>query len=121
MPFQRILESLVRSVAGARGAVFVDRDGDPVAFVGADRPGGEDEIQLEGAELGLLLSRVETIGRAAGLGESRAMHVRTEHGLLLLQSIDDEYFLLLSAAPSTATGTARARLAAAAAEMRAHL
>ena len=112
--FRDVLRDLVQSVPGAWGAIFVDWEGEAVdLFATSD----EYEVKLAGAHTGLLLNRVVSAGKLSNLGRSKVAVVRAEAAHFYLQTLDEEYFVLLVTKP-TAAGLARRKLSEAVAELR---
>ena len=107
--FGHVLVELVVAVPGAIGAVFSDCDGYAVDFaVDPTHVGGLD-VQIAGAQLGLLLSRVhETSVRHRIALTTSSVLVEAERGALLgaLVELDACSVLVLMLAPNASIGRA---------------
>lgn len=116
--FDTILKALVKSVPGARGAVFCDGEGETVRCVGASGRAALDstddyELRVAGAQLAEPLDIAR--GRATELlGNPVELCVRGRHETLLVRTLPDGYYLVLCLAPNAlpAVGLARLREAA---------
>ena len=117
-PFRKILRELVNGLPEAWGAIFVDWEGESVElFATSD----EYEVKLAGAEAQLLLSRMVSSGKDAGLGRTSSAMIRAGEHAFFLHTLDEEYFVLLAANAGVLAGLARARLAAAVVALRRHV
>jgi len=102
LPYRRILETLLNKVAGARSALLLDAQGEVV--VGA---GHLDERQrLIGAYQGIALGMVSRATQRVDGGEVRALVSRHEGGAVVLATLKDGYYLVLSLGPDAITGKA---------------
>lgn len=92
MPYRRILEALLAKIAGARTALLLDAQGEVV--VGA---GDLDERQrLIGAYQGITLGMVARASHRVGGGEVKALVSRHEGGAVVLATLKDGYYLVVS-------------------------
>lgn len=92
MPYRRILEALLAKIAGARTALLLDAQGEVV--VGA---GDLDERQrLIGAYQGITLGMVARASQRVGGGEVKALVSRHEGGAVVLSTLKDGYYLVVS-------------------------
>jgi predicted regulator of Ras-like GTPase activity (Roadblock/LC7/MglB family) len=95
VPYRRILETLLAKVAGARTALLLDAQGEVV--VGA---GDLDERQrLIGAYQGITLGMVARASQRVGGGEVRALVSRHSRGSVVLTTLRDGYYLVVSLGP----------------------
>jgi predicted regulator of Ras-like GTPase activity (Roadblock/LC7/MglB family) len=95
LPYRRILEALLAKIAGARTALLLDAQGEVV--VGA---GDLDERQrLIGAYQGITLGMVARASQRVGGGEVRALISRHEGGAVVLATLKDGYYLVVSLGP----------------------
>jgi predicted regulator of Ras-like GTPase activity (Roadblock/LC7/MglB family) len=104
--FTEMLRGAVDRVPGARGAVFLDVEGEAVdEFTESSRTG----IQLVGAHLGvvLMLARERLATR---LGEPREVLIEAQHAIILVLSIDDRYLAVLEADADSSVGLMRREL-----------
>ena len=95
MPYQRILDELVRSVPGAEGAVLLDSEGEIVVQAGVR----DYRHKLIGAYQGIALAVARRIGRRHGLGEIAALTCRYSRAALVLRPLKDGYYFVLALAP----------------------
>lgn len=92
MPYRRILETLLARVVGARTALLLDAQGEVV--VGA---GDLDERErLIGAYQGIALGMVTRAADRLGAGEVRSLVWRHEGGSVVLATLKDGYYLVMS-------------------------
>src|SRR5205823_2309923 len=89
-PFGRILRELVEELPGAHGAVFVDGEGEPVDQYGR---GPLLEIQLTGAQCGLVFARVREGLVRVQLGKPRSLHLVCDRVQLYLRPVATEYLV----------------------------
>jgi predicted regulator of Ras-like GTPase activity (Roadblock/LC7/MglB family) len=103
LPYRRILEGLLAAVAGSRSALLLDAQGELV--VGA---GELDERQrLIGAYQGIALGTASrAVARFEG-GVVETLICRYERGTVLLATLKDGYYLVLSIGPLAVLGLAR--------------
>ncbi len=105
MPYRGILDDLVARVAGARSALLLDVQGEVV--VGA---GDLNERQrLIGAYQGIALGMASRIAGRFGAGEIRPLGWRHDGGSVLLATLRDGYYLVLSLGPEALTAVAAHR------------
>ena len=95
MPYQRILDELVRSVRGAQGALLLDSEGEVVVQAGAR----DYRHKLIGAYQGIALSVAGRIGRRHGAGALRALTCRYSGAVVLTRPLKDGYYFVLSVDP----------------------
>jgi len=102
LPYRRILEALLARIAGARTALLLDTQGEVV--VGA---GQLDERQrLIGAYQGITLGMVSRAAQRVGAGEVRALVSRHSGGAVVLTTLRDGYYLVVSLGPNAVTALA---------------
>jgi predicted regulator of Ras-like GTPase activity (Roadblock/LC7/MglB family) len=94
MPYQSLLDSLVRSVAGATGALLLDSEGEPVVESGAR----DHRHRLIGAYQGIALAKLRRIGERFETGALRFLLCRYVEGTVVLRPLKDGYYLVLSLA-----------------------
>ena len=95
MPYQRILDELVRSVRGAQGALLLDSEGEVVVQAGAR----DYRHKLIGAYQGIALSVANRIGRRHGAGAVQAVTCRYTAAVVVMRPLKDGYYFVLSVAP----------------------
>ena len=92
MPYKRILEAILARVAGARSALLLDAQGEVV--VGA---GHLDERQrLIGAYQGISLGMVSRAAQRVGIGDVRSLVTRHAQGAVVVATLKDGYYLVVS-------------------------
>lgn len=102
MPYRRILEELLARVTGARTALLLDVQGEVV--VGA---GDLDERQrLIGAYQGIALGMVSRAAQRVGGGEVKTLVSRHAAGSVVLATLRDGYYLVVSVGPQALTAVA---------------
>jgi len=95
VPYRRILERLLARVAGARTALLLDTQGEVV--VGA---GDLDERQrLIGAYQGIALGMASRTAGRFDAGEVRSLLWRHDRGSVVLATLRDGYYLVVSLGP----------------------
>lgn len=95
MPYRKILETLLGRVEGSRSALLLDAQGEVV--VGA---GDLDERErLIGAYQGIALSMVSRTASRFGEGEVRSIVSRHDGGAVVLTTLKDGYYLVVSLGP----------------------
>jgi predicted regulator of Ras-like GTPase activity (Roadblock/LC7/MglB family) len=91
MPYQRLLDELVRTVQ-AGGALLLDADGEVVVEGG----GRDDRLRLIGAYQGLALGAVRrTVARQGG-GAIEYVLCRYAAATVIVRPLKDGYYLVLS-------------------------
>jgi predicted regulator of Ras-like GTPase activity (Roadblock/LC7/MglB family) len=96
VPYKRILEALLARVAGARSALLLDAQGEVV--VGA---GNLDERErLIGAYQGIALGMVSRAAERVGGGEVRSVVSRHALGSVVLATLKEGYYLVVSLGPA---------------------
>ncbi|HUL76362.1 MAG TPA: roadblock/LC7 domain-containing protein [Vicinamibacteria bacterium] len=105
MPYRRILESLLARATGARTALLLDSQGEVV--VGA---GDLDERQrLIGAYQGISLGMVSRTAARFDAGEVRSLLWRHDGGSVVLATLRDGYYLVVSLGPEALPALAARR------------
>jgi predicted regulator of Ras-like GTPase activity (Roadblock/LC7/MglB family) len=104
MSFAKLLEELVDSVYGARGAIFLDKDGEVVQRYLAHRT--KLELDLIGAYHGITLSSCRRFSDEADLGAVDVMICQYQDLTCLIQTLSAGYFILLALSPQSNLGQA---------------
>jgi predicted regulator of Ras-like GTPase activity (Roadblock/LC7/MglB family) len=105
--FGRILRKMVEQTPGVHGAVFTDWEGEPVDQYAR---GPVIEIQISGAQWGLVQKEVqEALGRLRA-GNVRSIYVASERAQVFVRCITTEYFVMLQASPDAHLGKTIASL-----------
>jgi hypothetical protein len=105
VPFRRLLQSLVDTTRGARGAVFCDHEGEHVelALARALPQGcgelGEFELKICGAQMAAPLHALHEASAATGSGEPRELRMRCAGGIIVCRVLPGRYYLALLLAP----------------------
>jgi predicted regulator of Ras-like GTPase activity (Roadblock/LC7/MglB family) len=100
--YREILDELVARVAGARSALLLDAQGE-VVFGAGDL--GERQ-RLIGAYQGIALGMASRTAVRFGAGEVRSLGWRHDGGSVLLATLRDGYYLVLSLGPGALTAVA---------------
>lgn len=106
--FVPILQRLVERVPGALGAVFVDWEGEPVGGFAAELP--ELEMQIFGAQWGLVWMELRRVFERAAFGEPTELMVDGESSTALVRRVTDRYYVVLAVARGGALGKAQREL-----------
>ncbi len=93
MPFHYLLTNLMVDIPGARGAIFVDPEGEAVEHV--TRDGGLYELKLEGAYHGIFLRRAAQLTSAIGAGELERLVLAGSGLQIVTTALRDGYYLVL--------------------------
>lgn len=91
MPYQRILDDLLQTVAG-HAALLLDAEGE-VAFQSGSR---DERLRLIGAYQGIGLATARKTLDRHGSGPIRYMVCRYASAIILLRPLRDGYYLMLS-------------------------
>ena len=103
MPYRRILEALLAAVRGSRSALLLDAQGELVVGAGEF----DERQQLIGAYQGIALGMASrTLARFEG-GAVEHLVCRYERGTVLLSTLREGYYLVLSLGPQAVLGVAR--------------
>ena len=102
MPYKRILEAILARVAGARSALLLDVQGEVV--VGAGQL--DERERLIGAYQGISLGMVSRAAQRVGIGEVRTLVSRHALGSVVLATLKDGYYLVVSLGPLSLVGGA---------------
>jgi predicted regulator of Ras-like GTPase activity (Roadblock/LC7/MglB family) len=92
MPYRRILEDLLARVPGSRTALLLDAQGEVV--VGAGEL--DERHRLIGAYQGIALGMVSRTASRFDTGAIRSLVWRHEQGAVVLSTLRDGYYLVLS-------------------------
>ena len=104
MPYRRILESLLAAVAGSRSALLLDAQGELAVGAGEIN----DRQRLIGAYQGIALGLASRTLARFESGDIDTLICRYERGTVLLLTLKDGYYLVLSLGPQAILGVARA-------------
>ena len=113
MPYRGILESLLARIAGARTALLLDAQGEVV--VGAGDLG--ERQRLIGAYQGISLGMASRTADRFDAGAIHSIVWRHEGGSVVLTTLRDGYYLVLSLGPYAILSLARRHSEAARSEL----
>ncbi len=102
MPYRRILESLVARIPGARTSLLLDTQGEVV--VGAGDLG--ERQRLIGAYQGLALGMATRTAERYEAGGVRSLVWRHDGGTVILTTLRDGYYLVVSLGRESLPGAA---------------
>lgn len=105
--FTNLLKRMVSRVEGAGAAIIVGMDG--IIVERAVREGAEDWDVLA-VEYATLLRRSRHAASDTGLGELQELLAVTDHHILLVKLLSEEYFVLMTLPPNSNIGRARYEL-----------
>ena len=95
MPYRRILETLLARTRGARTALLLDAQGEVV--VGAGDLGERE--RLIGAYQGIALGMASRTAERFDVGDVRTLVSRHDGGAVVLTTLKDGYYLVVSLDP----------------------
>ena len=116
-----MLTTLVERVAGARGAVFCDHEGESVELVQRDPQLSEYELKIAGAQLAAVWLYLQESSSQSGIGPVQELQVSCTSGSLICRSLPDGYYVVLLIGPGAPIAPAGFELRATAAEIAAAL
>jgi predicted regulator of Ras-like GTPase activity (Roadblock/LC7/MglB family) len=96
VPYKRILETLLARVAGARSALLLDTQGEVVVGAGAL----DERERLIGAYQGIALGMVSRAAERVGGGEVKSVVSRHALGSVVLATLKEGYYLVVSLGPA---------------------
>jgi predicted regulator of Ras-like GTPase activity (Roadblock/LC7/MglB family) len=103
VPYRRILDALLAAVPGSRAALLLDTQGEVV--VGAGEL--DERHRLIGAYQGIALGMVSRTAARFDAGSVESIVWRHEAGSVLLATLRDGYYLVLSLGPGAVVALAR--------------
>jgi predicted regulator of Ras-like GTPase activity (Roadblock/LC7/MglB family) len=95
MPYQRILQDLLRSVPGAQAALLLDVQGEVVVEAGPR----DERYRLIAAYQGITLSTLQRAAERHAAGDIRHVVSRHQGGSVVLRPLRDGYYLVFALAP----------------------
>lgn len=87
----QILEEVLSSVKGSQAVIFLDGEGEAIAYAG----GIAEDIKLLGAWREIHLDQIRESTRRLGIGDVRAVFFSLDGGNELLVPVSGEYCLLV--------------------------
>src|ERR1051326_2553887 len=115
MAFDKLLENLVDTIDGARGAVFLDHDGEVVQHYLAHK--SVAELDLIGAYHGITLTTCRKFSDEVEMGTIDFMICQYKEATCLIKTLNAGYFVLLALGPQGNIGQAMYNLRELAAEL----
>jgi predicted regulator of Ras-like GTPase activity (Roadblock/LC7/MglB family) len=103
MPYRRILETLLADVPGSLAALLLDAQGEVVVGAGAL----DDRQRLIGAYQGIALGMASRTAARFDAGGVESLTGRHEGGSVLLTTLREGYYLVLSLGPRAVLALAR--------------
>ena len=103
-PFAEILSDVVHAVPGARGAVFVDWEGEMVDQVAAT---SDDDLKLLGAHWAIAYYQTRTALDRHAAGMAEEILLRFERQQVLIRRVTDEYLVVMALGHQADLGHAR--------------
>ena len=93
MPFKAIMRNLVETIPGARGAIFVDWEGEAVDQYSVD----DDVYQLKvmGAYKGVILNLINEAHKTVDGADIKTVIVRMDKYSIILAPVKDGYYVAL--------------------------
>jgi predicted regulator of Ras-like GTPase activity (Roadblock/LC7/MglB family) len=105
MIFEEVAKDVVERVYGALASVIMGRDGIPLSMY--KKEGVELELESLGIEYANVLAEIQRASAAIGSGEADELSIHSDKYLVLLRTINPDYFLCLILAPDGNFGKAR--------------
>jgi predicted regulator of Ras-like GTPase activity (Roadblock/LC7/MglB family) len=100
MPYQRLLDGLLRSISGAEAALLLDSQGEMVMQAGERDP----RHRLIGAYQGIGLAAAQRLTARHGVGAIRYLFCRYAGGQVVLRPLKDGYYLVVALAHGANVG-----------------
>lgn len=95
MPYQKLLDGLVRDIPGALSAQLLDSEGEVAIHSGV----ADERHRLIGAYQGIHLSLTRQAMERHGMGPIRYLVCRYDGAQVILRPLKDGYYLVVSLAP----------------------
>jgi predicted regulator of Ras-like GTPase activity (Roadblock/LC7/MglB family) len=108
VPFHYILTNLLVDVPGARGAAFLDAEGEAVDFV--SRGATPYELKLEGAYHGIFMRRARRLVEIAGDGGLRRLVINGSEMAVMSRALRGDYYLVVIVEPGSPVNAAQAAI-----------
>jgi predicted regulator of Ras-like GTPase activity (Roadblock/LC7/MglB family) len=103
--FTPILTAAIEHTPGAMAAIFADREGEAVDQVA--RKLGLDDLLVFGAHYGVVLSQFAEAALRMGFGQPVEMLLQHERIDVLIQTVSDQYYVVLAVQAGSQVGRAR--------------
>ncbi len=105
--FAEVLAELVGGTPGAMGAVFIDWEGESVDQFGHIP---ELDIRLMGAHWGIILNQIKSLTDKHALGQPRSIMLSSEQADVIIQTITEDYCVVLTMKKGSHLATAMREL-----------
>jgi predicted regulator of Ras-like GTPase activity (Roadblock/LC7/MglB family) len=101
--FNQILAEVVRTIPGARGAIFLDWEGESVDDFSNF---GNTNLRLLGAHWGIVFFQASAILKRHHFSPPSAISIRFTEQQVIIRRVTDEYLVLLALDPEANSGQA---------------
>jgi len=105
MIFGDIIKEVVEKLDGAISGVIMGVDG--IALEAFAKNGGSFDIQTAGIEYASILKDVQKVAGEMKSGKVSEMSIQSENHIVIIESINPEYFFALAIVPNGNFGKAR--------------
>lgn len=103
MLFSALLEELVSKVEGAQGAIFLEKDGEAVAWYTA---GDVDRLRLRAAYAAVVLQAARALASEMKVGPTRRLVLGYDEAKFIIEELESGYFLVLELSATASVGKA---------------
>jgi predicted regulator of Ras-like GTPase activity (Roadblock/LC7/MglB family) len=90
--FKALLEELVAKVDGAQGAIFLEKDGEAVAWYAR---GDGERLRLRAAYAAVVLQAARKLADQTKAGATRRLVLAYDQARLIIEELESGYFLVL--------------------------
>jgi predicted regulator of Ras-like GTPase activity (Roadblock/LC7/MglB family) len=101
--FRSLLEELVSKVDGAEGAIFLEKDGEAVAWYAEGDP---ERLRLRAAYSAVVLEAARALAREMKVGATRRLVLGYNDAKFIIEELESGYFLVLELNASASIGKA---------------
>jgi predicted regulator of Ras-like GTPase activity (Roadblock/LC7/MglB family) len=105
MIFEEVVEKVVQQVHGAMAALIMGKDG--ISLSQHLREGVELDMETLGVEYANLLAEISRASQTIGSGEIQEICLLTDQYMIVIRSINPEYFIALILSPQGNLGKGR--------------
>lgn len=106
--FREMLQEMIDDIPGARGAIFLDHEGEAVDRIGRDL--SDYDLQVIGAYQGIFLSQLRRLTEDLRHGEVARFRIAGRNSSLFVSDLKDGYYLVLITGRTCNEGLAWHRL-----------
>ena len=103
--FQEALQKMVERVPGGVAGILMGNDG--ISVESFTRDGESTDIQTVGMELAHVVGQLRRAAESLEVGQLGEVAVSTDNLVVLIRSLNEEYFLALAVSPKGNFGKAR--------------